>query len=140
MIIDCAEFYLNDEYPCIEFMASKPTWKISTQEHLKMENRDLLVCTNRMPGYSMRKKQWAYFDVSRLKEIKWNTRAFERLVLSADKKRFILSIIASRESKTAPFDDLIREKGRNITFLLHGPPGVGKTLTAGMLLHYCPSC
>ena len=29
------------------------------------------------------------------------------------------------------FDDLIPGKGGGVVILLHGPPGVGKTLTAG---------
>jgi DNA polymerase III delta prime subunit len=35
------------------------------------------------------------------------------------------------------FDDMIKGKGKGMVFLLHGEPGVGKTLTAGELfLHH----
>jgi len=34
------------------------------------------------------------------------------------------------------FDDLIKGKGKGMVFLLHGPPGVGKTFTAESIAEY----
>lgn len=130
VIIDSQEFY-EDGGP--DFTSASKIWHTADDEHLKLENPDYLICRHEIPGYSLSRKLWAFFDISRLEDIDYNVRAFESLVLSPEKKRLILSIIQLREKSTLHFDDLIRGKGRGIVFLLHGPPGVGKTFTAGML-------
>lgn len=40
-------------------------------------------------------------------------------------------MIKIHKDERLQFDDLIKGKGKGMIFLLHGEPGVGKTLTAG---------
>lgn len=37
----------------------------------------------------------------------------------------------SLQKTASDYDGLVKGKGKGLTFLLHGPPGVGKTFTAG---------
>jgi hypothetical protein len=43
----------------------------------------------------------------------------------------IHSLVKIHSEKRLQFDDIIKGKGKGMVFLLHGEPGVGKTLTAG---------
>ncbi|KAH6643549.1 P-loop containing nucleoside triphosphate hydrolase protein [Boeremia exigua] len=46
------------------------------------------------------------------------------------KKDMMASLLKSHANKALQIDDVIKGKGKGLVFLLHGPPGVGKTLTA----------
>jgi len=63
--------------------------------------------------------------------VTYNSNAFENLLLDEDIKSMIKSVITFREKGLGVFDDIIQRKGKGLVFLLHGPSGVGKTLTAG---------
>ena len=52
---------------------------------------------------------------------------FEQLVLPGSRKRLIKALVRHSNST---FTDLVAGKGEGSVFLLYGPPGVGKTLTA----------
>lgn len=73
--------------------------------------------------------------MSKVQEISFDSTAFDGLVLDDDKKGLIRSMVETNADSSVVLEDLIRGKGRGIIFLLHGPPGVGKTLTAGKLFH-----
>lgn len=93
--------------------------------------RDLqLICTPRVRGYSLKKKQWLLFYIDLISDITFNTNAFSSLVLPSDQKELILSFAESQALNRDTFDDVISGKGRGHITLLSGPPGVGKTLTA----------
>lgn len=104
-------------------------------EHLCLNDEELMICKSSIPGFSLSTKRWGYFDVSKVQEISFDSTAFNGLVLDNDKKRLIHSMVETRADGSIVLDDLIRGKGRGIIFLLHGPPGVGKTLTAGKSFH-----
>lgn len=73
------------------------------------------------------------FPVSNIHEIKWNEKAFESLVLPEDQKSIVKALVESHTGKniaSSTIDDIIQGKGRGLVSVLHGPPGVGKTLTA----------
>ena len=65
-----------------------------------------------------------------LRDASFNERAFEQLVLPPSRKRLIEALVLSHGSPARETADLIAGKGEGSIFLLHGPPGVGKTLTA----------
>jgi len=101
-----------------------------SKRHLHMTDEEFLICEYQVPGYSLMTKSWYNLNVSHVKDIEFDTDAFDRLVLRQEKKDLIRSLVKpKRDSKG--FDDLIRGKGKGIIFLLHGPPGAGKTFTAG---------
>lgn len=53
--------------------------------------------------------------------------AYEQLVLPQEKKEVIKALV---QFQSTTFSDIITGKGGGCIFLLHGSPGVGKTLTA----------
>ncbi|OCK83952.1 P-loop containing nucleoside triphosphate hydrolase protein [Lepidopterella palustris CBS 459.81] len=89
-----------------------------------------LICTPLLRGYSLKNKLWLNFFVNCVKEIEWQTGAFDSLVLPANQKELILGFTESQRKYKESFDDVIEGKGKGIILLLCGPPGVGKTLTA----------
>ena len=68
-------------------------------------------------------------DVTMVKDIKWNDRAFDSLALPGDYKHLLLAFAKSQSAAADQFDDFIEGKGKGMVMLLEGPPGVGKTLT-----------
>lgn len=78
----------------------------------------------------MTTKQWATFVVDNVHEITFSSAAFKRLFLPHDYKDLILAFVQSHLNKEDVFDDVIEGKGQGMIMLLHGPPGLGKTLTA----------
>jgi hypothetical protein len=74
-------------------------------------------------------------DVAGLQPKSWKPEAFDRLVLDTYNKENILRL-AKHNSKLVQSNkskDIIEGKGKGIVLLLHGPPGVGKTVR-------CPYC
>ncbi len=68
-----------------------------------------------------------------LSEIKFDDHAYDSLVLPEEKKDMIRALVEDNkvaQASKASFTDIISGKGGGVIFLLHGPPGVGKTLTA----------
>jgi hypothetical protein len=80
-----------------------------------------------IPGFSFAAKKWGELRIPDLGDIQFDEDAFHKLVMEERKKRLIYSLVTNSE-KT--FTDVISGKGGGCIFLLHGPPGVGKTLTA----------
>jgi SpoVK/Ycf46/Vps4 family AAA+-type ATPase len=78
-------------------------------------------------GFSFTAKKWGEIDLNKLEEIVYDDDAFDRLVLPNEKKKLIRSLV---ENTQTSFSDIISGKGGGCIFLLHGSPGVGKTLTA----------
>lgn len=70
--------------------------------------------------------------VNGIHPIEWNKRAFDRLVLEPRTKELITALVEVRIA-TGRTEDIIEGKGNGLMILLHGSPGTGKTLTAGML-------
>ncbi|KAI8999778.1 P-loop containing nucleoside triphosphate hydrolase protein [Gaertneriomyces semiglobifer] len=78
-------------------------------------------------GFSFSSKGWGHVLVDGLHNINFNDNAFDQLVIDPKRKQLIRALV--RFGSTA-FDDIIAGKSGGSIFLLHGPPGVGKTLTA----------
>lgn len=90
-------------------------------------------------GYSFTEKKFLDFFVDHVSPIEWNTRCFEQLVLPPQQKELVQALVSEHTRRassttTSPsssrFDDIVKGKGRGLILVLHGPPGVGKTLTA----------
>lgn len=80
-----------------------------------------------LPAFSFRAKAWGGVLVEGLSDITFRTDAFERLVLDAELKQTMLALV---KHAGHAFTDVVDGKGGGTIFLLHGPPGQGKTLSA----------
>ncbi|KAJ5116032.1 hypothetical protein N7456_000380 [Penicillium angulare] len=87
-----------------------------------------IFCWPALVGFSFTTKAWGHVLVEGLSEIDFYDQAFDRLVLSDERKQIISAVV--RQGSIPQKEDLIRSKQGGLIFLLHGPPGVGKTLTA----------
>jgi MoxR-like ATPase len=76
------------------------------------------------------------FNIDNIIEPEFNEDIMDTLVMEKDKKEIIRAICYEftrtdgSDEKTNYHADSIRAKGAGRIFLLHGEPGVGKTLTA----------
>jgi hypothetical protein len=130
-MIDCKEFEAQTNLAQIEFLAYTRLIETESKDHLNLSEEELLLCCHEVRGFSLVWRKWATLHVDNIEEVQFNTGAFDQLVFSEEKKDLILSLVNQQHEDGAGFDDMIQGKGRGLVFLLHGPPGVGKTLTAG---------
>jgi hypothetical protein len=92
-----------------------------------VEESKLWMCAPVVYGFSFVTKKWGEFAVDHVTPVQFDKHAFETLVLEKTKKQLVLSLV---EHHGSGFKDVIQGKGGGCIFLLHGEPGVGKTLTA----------
>jgi len=83
-------------------------------------------------GYNLSHgKTWGEVSINGISPINYNNNAYDELYLpllnGTNRKDLILNFIKNKNNFVK---DLIKGKGEGIVFLLHGPSGVGKTLTA----------
>lgn len=92
---------------------------------------ELLLCCPVVYGFSFSQKSWIEFAVSKLEEVIFTPEAFHSLVIPDSQKSIIKALVRSHTLDTSRnIDDVIAGKGQGLVSVLHGPPGVGKTLTA----------
>lgn len=102
---------------------------------------ELIIASPVVLGFAFSEKLWLEFSLSGIEEIQWNTEAFESLVLPDRIKSNLKGLVSSHRFNAArTIDDVIQGKGKGLNVVLHGPPGVGKTLTGESIAEYlkCP--
>ena len=79
--------------------------------------------------------------VDNIRPVTWNKTAYDRLVLPPQTKELVKALVTVRTSQrgakqglglAGKREDIIAGKGNGLIMLLHGGPGTGKSLTAGM--------
>jgi hypothetical protein len=101
-----------------------------------LTDEQCLLATPIVRGFSFTEKKFLDFFVDSTREIRWNDSCFEQLVLPEQQKELVQALVAEHTKRAVStssrhgFDDIIKGKGRGLILVLHGPPGVGKTLTA----------
>ncbi|KAI3393464.1 hypothetical protein diail_4228 [Diaporthe ilicicola] len=113
-------------------------------EEGKLTEEDCLLASAMCRGYSMNAKKFLELSVDNLTEIEWNTSCFEDLVLDPSTKKTVQALVSTHSQKRGSsdgknqdgFDDIVKGKGKGLVCVLHGPPGVGKTLTAECVAEY----
>ncbi|KAF5328273.1 hypothetical protein D9758_017849 [Tetrapyrgos nigripes] len=103
---------------------------VETTEDKNLKEEDFLLFPTTVHGYALSDRKWMEFRVSDVKDIYWNDKIFDNLELPQDTKEMILAMVKTQTSGKLKFDDFVLGKGMGLIFNLHGPPGVGKTLTA----------
>jgi SpoVK/Ycf46/Vps4 family AAA+-type ATPase len=94
-----------------------------------------LLCPPRVFGFAVRQKIWVQMLVDGVGDIstKEHQAVWDKLELDKKSKEYLKSLVTEHAKPNQTVDDLIPGKGNGLVVLLHGPPGVGKTLTAESL-------
>ncbi|EMD93836.1 hypothetical protein COCC4DRAFT_76131 [Bipolaris maydis ATCC 48331] len=106
-----------------------------------LTEEELIIASPVVLGFAFSEKLWLEFSLSGIEEIKWNEEAFSSLVLPSQIKQNLKGLVSSHRFHAAKtIDDVIQGKGKGLNVVLHGPPGVGKTLTGESIAEYlqCP--
>ncbi|GKT64202.1 AAA family ATPase [Colletotrichum tofieldiae] len=106
-----------------------------SSEFAPLTDEQALLASPMVRGFSFTEKKFLDFFVDKISPIEWNTRCFEQLVLPDSQKELVQALVAEHTARAtdpnaSAFDDIVKGKGRGLILVLHGPPGVGKTLTA----------
>jgi hypothetical protein len=104
--------------------------------HYEILEEHALLCPRTVRGFSLQDKIWADFRVDKIQDIKYDNSCFDKLQIDKDVKTVLQSLILQHTKSGRSFKDIIAGKGRGLAILLHGPPGSGKTLTAGKCVFY----
>ncbi|KAH9243209.1 hypothetical protein K456DRAFT_1820257 [Colletotrichum gloeosporioides 23] len=106
----------------------------------KLTEMDLASLPPVIPGFTLTKRLWGFFLVSHVGQIRWNEQAFDSLHLESQGKDAVWRLVREHRLGTSLFDDVVAGKGRGLVFLLHGPPGSGKTMTAAEVVAESLQC
>ncbi|XXH04731.1 protein required for normal CLN1 and CLN2 G1 cyclin expression [Hypoxylon texense] len=102
----------------------------------KLSDDDAVIANATVRGYAFSIKQFLEFFVDLVEPIEWNERCFDDLVLDQATKKTVQAVVSMHSSSREGFDDIVKGKGQGLVCVLHGPPGVGKTLTAECVAEY----
>lgn len=84
-------------------------------------------------GMSFVTRRWCKFSVAKLNPVAYDSEAFQHLVRPEAEKQMMLALA---EHGPKAFTDIISGKGGGVVYLLYGPTGTGKTLTAESLAEH----
>lgn len=99
----------------------------------------------RFLGYSTQEKFWGQFSVDFTHPVsnkKTGDKFKDELQLGVEYKQMIHALVSSHQSQNVTRDsnspaeikDVVENKGKGLVILLHGPPGVGKTVSVILML------
>ena len=150
VVVDTATYHRingNEQFTVVQFPRTAAQQRLAQQELLNgvtkstnfqtLTDDQRLLCSSLVRGFSFADKIWLEFSIDQLSPIEWNNDCFDQLVLPETQKHLVQALVAEHAQSTGKaFDDVIKGKGKGLIFVLHGPPGVGKTLTAECVAEY----
>lgn len=99
-----------------------------------LTDEEAWLCPARARGFSLTSKRFAFFLVEKIEPVRFKENAFSLLEMESLTKKTILALVEMHNSPLSQFDDFVAGKGKGVIMSLEGPPGSGKTLTAGTSL------
>lgn len=118
-----------------DLYGSEPT---ETKEKNAPTPEELLLCPPRILGYSTREKIWGQFNVDHISDVPDPSITLfkDKLQLDSNYKSMIQALVEEHGARGGQNDpnrvkvkDVVEDKGKGLVLLLHGPPGVGKTVS-----------
>lgn len=122
--------------------ASKHSGSVDGEQEDELEEEDRMLLPQRLFAYSLRDRCHVALDVRLISKLPQQHAVFEQLKIPRTTKNLIRSLVdehfekkrleqlMNNGEKGLMTQDLIGGKGKGLTILLHGVPGVGKTATA----------
>jgi SpoVK/Ycf46/Vps4 family AAA+-type ATPase len=124
----------------------KPATEIPPVNEEILDGPERFIFPSSIIGYNLRRKKWSKIHrnpegpflltpglvdikVDGIRDIRWNKKAFDNLVVDEETKELIQALVTERLAQERG-TDFIENKGNGLTILLHGGPGTGKTFTA----------
>ncbi|KAK7064773.1 AAA family ATPase [Favolaschia claudopus] len=102
-----------------------------------LTEEETLLATNIIRGFSFTEKRWLQMFIENYSDIVWTEGSFDLLVLPETSKTLVRALVTSHlRTEQSKFDYVVKGKGRGLVAVLHGSPGVGKTLTAECIAEY----
>lgn len=98
----------------------------------EVDNDLLWMCSPVVYGFSMSSKTWGRMRIDDISDISFSKLAFDELIVPDKYKDIFVSCLVN----DMPSLDEIDGKGNGKIFLLYGPPGCGKTMTAESVAEY----
>ncbi|KAI9886311.1 MAG: hypothetical protein M1823_001868 [Watsoniomyces obsoletus] len=104
------------------------------KEQKELTDDQYLLCPGQFCGWVLKERFWHMLDINHVSDPNFDEGIMDNLVMDEKKKRMIQAICQKfTDVNPSSHTDIIHGKGEGRIFLLHGSPGVGKTLTAGVL-------
>ncbi|KAI8666899.1 ATPase-AAA-core domain-containing protein [Fusarium sp. Ph1] len=106
--------------------------KIPKKHGVKTMEDLLLLSPPRMPAYGLKSKQWGWVLIENLTPVEASEVPFRSLQADPSTKSLVRSLVVGHQNGGLDndFDDVVRNKAKGLVMMLHGKPGIGKTLTA----------
>ncbi|KAI9742742.1 MAG: hypothetical protein M1818_003471 [Claussenomyces sp. TS43310] len=133
----------NTKWGSYENIDPRETSSLATVKDGVVSRHRYFLCPRRIMGFDLKSKKWQALDVDFCRTPKIKHEAIRNLVLPNDKLELVKALVhkytsSKKASKleTTWAADPIPNKGEGQIFLLHGPPGAGKTFTAESVAEY----
>ncbi|KAF2468237.1 P-loop containing nucleoside triphosphate hydrolase protein [Lindgomyces ingoldianus] len=136
VMIDAAGFCEARPDHADAYFSSYEKSKIAQIAPDSLSGEQKLIYSHQVHGFSLTDKRWCVFEVDNIKPIDYDGKAFDNLRLPQEQKDTLLALAKIHTKDDFQFDDFIKGKGRGMIVLLHGEPGIGKTLTAESIADY----
>lgn len=95
--------------------------------HSQLGDNEQLLAGNLIPGYSLKDHRWVIMDIEKLRNIAWDTTAFDSLVFPSQVSEKELVLFAARKHYEPSQESLISNRDAGLIIGLRGPSGSGKT-------------